>query len=130
MHGILHKSLKNYVGENMGEDVWDDVLERADIDPKLYLPVSHYPDAELVDAIAVIAEMTGHDQPSVERDFGAYVAPDLLSTFKAHVRDEWSTFDLLAGPPHIYEQIEAQNPDTTPPDVTINRLGDREAVVE
>lgn len=130
MHGILHKSLKNYVGENMGEDVWADVLDRADIDPKLYLPVSHYPDEELVDAIAVIAEMTGHDQASVERDFGAYVAPDLLSTFKAHVRTEWSTLDLLEGLPHIYEQIEAQNPETSPPNVTITRIGGTAAVVE
>jgi|AntDeeMinimDraft_5_1070356.scaffolds.fasta_scaffold00116_42 predicted hydrocarbon binding protein len=130
MHGILHKSLKNYVGENIDEDVWDDVLDRADIDPKLYLPVSHYPDEELVDAIAVLAEMSGHEVASVQRDFGTFVAPDLLSTFKAHVRDDWSTFDLLAALPSIYEQLEAQNPETNPPDVDVSRLGPDAVVVE
>lgn len=130
MHGILHKSLKTYVAENMGEDVWDDVLERADIDPKLYLPVSHYPDTDLTRSLSVIAEMSGHDESAIQRDFGAFLADDLLSTFKAHVRDDWTTFDLLEGLPGIYEQIEAQNPETTTPDVSTERLSEDVAVVE
>jgi hypothetical protein len=130
MHGILHKSLKSYVAENMGEDVWDDILERAEIDPKLYLPVSHYPDSDLTRALSVIAEMSGHEAAAVQRDFGAFLADDLLSTFKAHVRDDWSTFDLLDALPEIYAQIEAQNPETTTPDVETERLGDDTAVVE
>ncbi|NHN41776.1 hypothetical protein G9C85_09050 [Halorubellus sp. JP-L1] len=130
MHGILHKSLKSYVAENMGEDVWDDVLDRAEIDPKLYLPVSHYPDSDLTDALSVIAAMSGHDEPAVERDFGSFLADDLLSTFKAHVRDDWSTFDLLESLPTIYAQIEAQNEETNTPDVATNRLGADEMVLE
>jgi hypothetical protein len=130
MHGILHKSLKTYVAENMGEDVWDDVLDRADIDPKLYLPVSHYPDSDLTGALSAIAEMSGHDEPAVQRDFGAFLAGDLLSTFKAHVRDDWTTFDLLESLPGIYEQIDAQNDETVTPDVTTNRLGPDAVVVE
>lgn len=130
MHGILHKSLKSYVAENMGEDVWDDILDRAEIDPKLYLPVSHYPDSDLTRSLSVIAEMSGHEEAAVQRDFGAFLADDLLSTFKAHVRDDWSTFDLLESLPTIYDQIEAQNPETTTPDVSTERLGDGVAVVE
>jgi len=130
MHGILHKSLKSYVAENMGDDVWDEILDRADIDPKLYLPVSHYPDADLTDALSVIAEMTGHDEADVQRDFGSFLAADLLSTFKAHVRDDWSTFDLLESLPTIYERIEAQNAETKTPDVATNRLSADEIVLE
>lgn len=130
MHGILHKSLKGYVEENMGEDVWDDVLDRADIDPKLYLPVSHYPDEELTGALSVIAEMSGHEEASVQRDFGKHAAPDLMSTFKAHVRDDWSTFDLLAALPTVYERIQAQNPETNPPEIDVNGVGGDAVVVE
>jgi len=130
MHGILHKSLKGYVEENMGEDVWGDVLDRADVDPKLYLPVSHYPDEELTAALSAIAEMSGHEESSVQRDFGKYAAPDLVSTFKAHVRDDWSTFDLLAALPTIYERIEAQNPETDPPEIDVDGVGEDAVVVE
>jgi predicted hydrocarbon binding protein len=130
MHGILHKSLKTYVAENMGEGVWDDVMDRAGIDPKLYLPVSHYPDDELTDAIAEIAAMSGHDEATVETDFGKSVAPDLLSTFNAHVRDDWSTLDLLEHLPEIYEQIESQNPETDTPDLDISRLGSSSVAIE
>jgi predicted hydrocarbon binding protein len=130
MHGILHKSLKNYVAENMGDDVWDEVMARADIDPKLYLPVSHYPDRELTDALAVIAEMSGHDEATVERDFGREAAPELLSTFKAHVRDDWTTLDLVENLPHIYDQIEAQNPETSPPDLDITRVTEDAVAIE
>ncbi|WP_121820875.1 heme NO-binding domain-containing protein [Halostella salina] len=124
MHGIIHKSLKEYVEARLNDGSWEDLLDEAGIEPKLYLPVSHYPDEEVTGIVTVIADNTGRSERAVQRDFGAYLAPELLDTFKAHVRDEWDTLDTIAQLETVYEGIEGSNDDTTPPDVETRRDGD------
>ena len=95
MHGIVHQRLKAYVERGAGEDAWETVLDRADVEPTLYLAVSHYPDAEFESLFATLVELTGHDRTTLERDFGHFLAPTLHSTFPGHRPDASSYADLL-----------------------------------
>jgi len=129
MHGIIHKSLKEYVEARLNDGSWEDLLDEAGIEPKLYLPVSHYPDEEVTGVISVIADNTDRSERAVQRDFGTYLAPKLLDTFKAHVRDEWDTVDVIAHLEEVYEGIEGSDDETTPPEVATSRDGDAVTVV-
>jgi predicted hydrocarbon binding protein len=91
--------------------------------------VSHYPDEEVTGIVAAIADRTGRTERAVEREFGESLVPELLDTFKAHVRDEWDTLDTLDELEAIYESIEQGSDDTSPPDVTTGRDGDTATVV-
>ena len=122
MHGVIHRRLKQYVEERMPAGAWDRVVERADVEPKLYLPVSHYPDEEFESVIQAIADLSGHDVATVRRDFGRFLAPELLNTFGAHVRNDWSLLDVLEHLDRIYADIEAQNEDNDPPTVSSDRV--------
>lgn len=122
MHGILHKSLKGYVGEHVPGTDWDEVLDAAGIEPKLYLPVSRYPDEEFTGAIAVVAERTGTSEAVVQRNVGAYLAPDLLDTFKAHVKGGWGTRDVLANLATIYTGIGKGDDEADFPTVSTDRI--------
>lgn len=124
MHGIIHKSFKGFVEERMTDGAWDVIVDESGIEPKLYLPVSHYPDEEITAIMTTITDRTDHTEASLQRSFGEYLAPALLDTFKAHVRDDWTAFDLLANLEPIYEQIRSGNDETEPPDVDVERLGD------
>lgn len=95
MHGILFKELKTHVSEEWGEDAWEEALDRAEIEPKLYLPVTEYPDEEAIRLIEGVAEVTGTDEPELLSAFGEALAPALLDTFKAHIQSDWDTMDLL-----------------------------------
>lgn len=122
MHGIIHRSLKEYVEEKMTDGAWDRVLERAEIEPKLYLPVSHYPDEEIPAIVDAITDLTGHEVAAVQRDFGRYIADELLHTFRAHLREDWDMLDVLEHLDEIYEQISAQNEESDPPEVSADRI--------
>ncbi|WP_435360136.1 heme NO-binding domain-containing protein [Haloarchaeobius sp. DFWS5] len=122
MHGLLHKSLKGYVGEYIDEITWNEVLAAADIEPKLYLPVSRYPDEEFTDAIVAVAEATDRDEDAIQREVGEYLAPELLKTFKAHVKSGWETREVIFTLENIYAQIRKQDGESALPTVATDRI--------
>lgn len=124
MHGIIHKSLKGYVEAELPDESWDEVMDAAGIEPKLYLPVSHYPDEEVTAIVEALAERTDHTEGTLLVDFGEFLAPELLDTFKAHVRNDWGTLDLFENLESIYEDVASSNDETTSPDVDTERVGD------
>ena len=122
MHGVVHRELKEYVDERMDEGAWEHVREAAGIEPKLYLPVSHYPDEEFSALVDSIADLTGHDRATVLRNFGRFLAPALLSTFRSHIREGWGVLDLFEGLPEIYERIAAGDDEANLPRVSCDRI--------
>lgn len=122
MHGVIHRRLKQYVEERMPDGAWDRVVDHAGVEPKLYLPVAHYPDEEFTSMVDAIADLSGHDAATVRRDFGRFLAPELVSTFSAHVKSDWSMFDLLEHLDDVYDEIESQNEDNDPPTVSCDRV--------
>lgn len=85
MHGVVHQRFKEYVVEGADEATWQAVLDRAGIEPTLYLAVSSYPDEEFDDALEALAALSGYDRTTIERDFGRYLAPTLCSTFHGYL---------------------------------------------
>lgn len=118
MHGIVHKTLKEYVVEKANEETWETVVDRADVEPRLYLPVSHYEDEEVDAILEVLATMATEERGTVERDFGRALAPELLSTFKAHVRAEWGLKDILGSIETIADSVDGAVKEGSVPEVS------------
>lgn len=95
MHGILFKELKAYVTGRWGEEAWEASMARAGIEPKLYLPVTEYPDAEALALVDAVVAETDVAEGALLEAVGEHLAPALLDTFRAHVKSGWSTLDLL-----------------------------------
>lgn len=115
MHGIIHKSLKEYVVENGGESTWDRIREEGGLEPKLYLPVSEYPDEEFDAAVDALAGLSEHDRTVVEREVGRFMAPSLLETFSAYVKADQSAFELLASIDSIAIELDTDDGSGGPP---------------
>ncbi|MFC4439829.1 MULTISPECIES: heme NO-binding domain-containing protein [Natrialbaceae] len=118
MHGIVHKSLKSYVVAKAGGETWDTIVEQADIEPTLYLSVSRYDDAEIDAVLEALASMAVQDRPAIERDFGRSLAPELCSTFDAHLDDEAELLEGLTSLEAITATVERTTTETTLPSVT------------
>lgn len=123
MHGIVHKTLKEHVEEDVSGVDWDGIADRAGLEPKLYLPVTHYPDEEIDAVFEALTAATGESEADVQRAFGRRLAPELLNTFKAHVRDDWATRELLLALEIVYERVGAQDEDSDLPDVATDADG-------
>lgn len=129
MHGILFKELKTYVTEEWGSDAWDESLDEAGIEPKLYLPVTEYPDDEARRLIDAVSSISGVDRETLLEEFGEALAPALLNTFKAHVKTGWDAFDLLE---HTKNQVFTvlQSEDGGPDEVRTDRTADDRVVIK
>lgn len=129
MHGILFKELKSYVSETWDEDTWSDAMDEAGIEPKLYLPVTEYPDDEATRLVEGITTVTGTDEIDLLRDLGLYIAPALLDTFKAHVEDHWDAMDLLENSGNeVFSVLRSSEGDAD--EVTATREDEDTVVVE
>lgn len=95
MHGILFKQLKTYVTERWGTDEWEAAMAEAGIEPKLYLPVTDYPDEEAFRLLDGVTSVTGVARDQLLADLGEHLAPALLETFRAHVESDWDAMDVL-----------------------------------
>ncbi|ELY54832.1 heme NO-binding domain-containing protein [Natronolimnohabitans innermongolicus] len=122
MHGIVHKTLKEYVVSRTDEDTWETVLERAGIEPRLYLPVTTYADDEIDAILATLSSMATQNRAQIERDFGRTLAPELRTTFTAHIRDD-DCFAALENLAVIVESVDASSDETALPTVTGRREG-------
>lgn len=128
MHGIIHKTLENYIVDRTDEDTWETIVDRADVEPTLYLQVSHYDDREIDAILETLAGMATQDRPTIERDFGRTLAPELVTTFGAHIRNDWGVLDLLTALEGVYDEIDSANDETTLPDISTQRDGDEVSV--
>lgn len=129
MHGVIFRALKEHVTEEHGEDVWSEMMDAAGIEPKLYLPVSYYPDRELHALVAAGSDVTGRSEADLLEGFGADLAPDLLDTFSTYVPDEWGTLEVLANLGEIYDAVESGTDEADTPDVDPERDGENAVVV-
>ncbi|ELY84981.1 heme NO-binding domain-containing protein [Natrinema altunense] len=128
MHGIVHKTLKEYVVERTDDGTWDTIVEQSGFEPKLYLPVSRYDDGEIDAILETLSTMATQDRRAIERDFGTTLAPELLSTFSAHIKRDWDLPDLLAGLEDVYDDIEAATEDTSLPELSCTSEADHAIV--
>ena len=128
MHGIVHKTLKEYVVDLTDDDTWDTIVERADLEPTLYLPVTRYEDSEIDAILETLSAMATQNRREIERDFGRTLAPELLSTFSAHFRRDWGLRELLGSLERVTDDVETATDDASLPDLTC-RLESDHAVV-
>ncbi|TYT63852.1 heme NO-binding domain-containing protein [Natrialba swarupiae] len=124
MHGIVHKTLKEYVVERTDEASWNAIVERAGLEPSLYLPVSHYDDAEFEAILETLSAVAVQERAQIERSFGRMLAPALLSTFNAHVRADWGLSELLEHLESITNAVDDAAEETSVPELTYRRDGD------
>ncbi|RKD93930.1 heme NO-binding domain-containing protein [Halopiger aswanensis] len=128
MHGIVHKTLETYVVDRTDEETWERVVDRADLEPQLYLQVSHYDDREIDAVLETLTELAPQDRRTIERGFGRTLAPELLSTFNAHIRTDRDILELLADLETVTAEIDAATEKASLPDVSSRRDGDEVTV--
>ena len=81
MHGIIFAELRNYAETKHGKGTWNQLLKKAGLDNRVYLPIKAYPDTEVVGLIEAASTMVGLPVAEVLEDFGEFIAPALMKMF-------------------------------------------------
>jgi len=130
MHGLIFVELKKFVDDRLGEDRWPELLTKAALADRIYLPVHHYPDAEAVALIQAACAHTGLSLDTLLQQFGEFIAPDLLRMYGSLIDRSWRTLEVLQNTEEtIHRVVRARNPGATPPELRTERPGPDEVIV-
>lgn len=130
MHGIIFKTLKDFVVTNHDHETWDEVRRAADLGGRVYLPIDTYDDGELAALVEATADRTDASVPDLLESYGRFAAAQLLDTYGNVVADDWDALDLVANvETGIHTVLRSHNPDLDPPELVCRRDGDAQVTV-
>lgn len=124
MHGIMFKSLKDFVVDRHDHDAWDEVRSSADVAGKVYLPIDTYDDGELRRLVEAVSDRTGEPVPELLERFGRHAIGRLLETYWNVVEEE-NALDLIASTEtQIHSALRERDSAIDPPRLTCRRHDD------
>lgn len=130
MHGIVFKSMKDFVVQNHGQETWDDICERAGLGHQIYLTIDTYEDGELLRIAGATATQTGVSIPDFLEAFGRHAAGQFLETYRNAIREEWSALDLVENAEtQVHATLRTYNPAIDPPKLVCRRDSDSQVTI-
>lgn len=123
MHGFIFYGLKKFVEEKYGgRESWEKVLQKASLSDAVYFPNEVYPDAEVADILTAASNLTGKSIDRLQEEFGEFIAPELIKTYRAYIKKEWDFFDFLENVENaIHGTVRRNAPGAAPPKLYITR---------
>ena len=73
MHGLINRSIQNYMTDHHGVDAWRTVAAKANLSPHDFEAMLSYPDAVTDDVLDVMATYLRRPRADVMEDIGAYL---------------------------------------------------------
>ena len=124
MHGIIHSELKKYVETKYPTGVSTAVLRKAGLANKIYLTIGTYPDEGVTSIIEAVSDITATSAEQIMEDFGEFIAPTLMDMYKALIKPEWRTLDLLLNTEEtIHRVVKVNHPGAQPPRLEFRQEG-------
>lgn len=130
MHGLIFVQLKKYAASRLGPEAWDELLHKAALKGRMYLPVQQYPDDELRALVRVFSLRTGGDPDAVLQELGEFMAPELMRMYGSLLHRSWTTLDVVENTEEtIHRVVRARNAGARPPRLRAERTSPSEVAV-
>lgn len=114
MQGIIFTALSDMVIERLGIEVWDQLLEEAQLPSQgIYTSGGRYDDTELLRLVGLLTERTGIPAPDLVRSFGEFLFAKLYASLPANLQQctDLRQF-LLAIDGTIHKEVKRVYPDS------------------
>ncbi|TYT62490.1 heme NO-binding domain-containing protein [Natrialba swarupiae] len=109
MHGIILKTLRDFVVDTYDEERWLEIQREADVDEKVYVPVTVYPDGDVYELVRAAGSLTGESPRTILSEYGRWVVPALLETYDLHIDEEWDALELLANIQRFHTSLRTRD---------------------
>ncbi|MEW5847561.1 MAG: heme NO-binding domain-containing protein [Myxococcota bacterium] len=130
MHGVIFAELRAFVGANLGEKAWDELLKAAGMSGRMFLPMERYPDADALALVTTASRLTGKPVPVLLEAFGEFIGPNLVKKYQRLIKPEWRTLDVLLNTQGaIHRVVQIENKGAAPPELVCNRSGTDEVTI-
>lgn len=125
MKGTIFVELVSMAEDAFGEDVVDQVLEKADLDNGgAFTSVGNYPCSELIKIVVAFSEHSGISAEKLQRMFGHWMMDHFVENYTEFFTGKDDSFSLLeAVDGEIHVEVKKLYPDAELPVFATERLG-------
>jgi len=126
MHGIILKTLKDYVVEQHDIETWEEVQAQAGREGEMYVAVTTYDEEVTVDLLEATLDVTNTSMESFMYDWGVWIIEPIIDVYgSAYVEPDWDGLDLLTQIEAIHTQLRQRRMgEMTPPVLRIEEIDD------
>ncbi len=126
MKGTIFVELVNMAEDAFGEDVVDQVLDKANLDNDgAFTAVGNYPCSELVKIVVAFSEHSGISAEVLQRMFGHWMMDHFVENYKEFFSGKIDSFSLLeAVDGEIHVEVKKLYPDAELPVFATERLSE------
>ncbi len=115
MKGIIYNAVEEAVTELYSADVWDDLLEAAELEGH-YTSLGSYDDSDLLALVSAACPMTGLEAGDLVKTLGRHSFPHLANRYPELVDSSQGTHDFLRRVNDIiHPEVLKLHPDANPP---------------
>lgn len=130
MHGLVFVELERFATATLGKELWQAAARAAGLEERVYVPISSYPDAELVALLTQVSKSSGIAAAALLEQFGAALAPRLLALYKFVVKPEWKALDVIEHTESvIHAVVRRRDPQAQPPQLQCTRNSPEQVTV-
>jgi hypothetical protein len=130
MHGVIVLELERYLTQELGRPGWEQVRQEAGVSGRIIVPVDAYPDQEFSALLRAAAVRLHKSERLVLEEFGIFIAPSLIKTYRFLVKNEWTLLDVLSNVEQVmHAAVRRRTPFAEPPRLSIERRGSNEVLI-
>lgn len=119
-----------FVQKSFGPEAWTAISVEARLEDRIYLPISVYPDTEILALVDAAVEATSKPAEELLGLFGEHLIPPLIETYGNSRMKSWCALQLLENTEAtIHRVVRAREPDATPPQLCCERVSETEVSI-
>jgi hypothetical protein len=131
MHGIIHLLLKKFLDSLADAETVKAIYQESGQYGKFFDATKNHPDEALLAILTIACQRLKIDPDTALEEFGKFITPNLLNTYRSYIKPEWKCLDLLENiETTIHRTVRMVNPDATPPSLVVTRITPTEIRIE
>jgi hypothetical protein len=126
MYGMVTKAVGEMVTEKFGEDVWEDIKAKANVDIDVFISNAAYPDDMTYSLVAAASEVLGLPAEAILYEFGRYWVLETANRGYADLMaaNGRSLPEFLINLPNFHTRVAMIFPNLMPPRFECANIGE------
>lgn len=128
---IIYLQLRKFLATLTTTAGLESIYTDAGQDGKIFDATKYHPDEAVIAILDVACTKLGISREVALEEFGKFITPGVMKTFKASIRPEWKSLDLLEHVEStIHRTVRTANPGSKPPKLIIQRIRHDEVQID
>jgi predicted hydrocarbon binding protein len=131
VHGIILKTLKDYIVERHDRETWEAIQAKAGREGEMYVAVGHYEEEVTEGLLEAALDVTDTSMSDFMYDWGVWIIPPIVDIYgSTYIDEEWDGLELISQIENIHTMLRKRRMgQMAPPVLEIEASGDESLTI-